>query len=145
MGENRDELRGRLRTLGEEIGRREAEHGAALDQAQRCADRLYERVARGLEAFHEAASEAGAPHLRAALSEPRPDDKHLRSIQFDLTRGRHRAIVTVKSRGEVTLVGPFHIGKTEGPCKSFPWDAELEIDGAVVDFLERFLAEGATP
>jgi hypothetical protein len=79
------------------------------------------------------------------LSEPRPDDKHLRSVQFDLRRGRHQAIVTVKSRGEVTLVGPFHAGKSEGPCKTFPFDAEVEIEKALGDFLERFLEEAATP
>ncbi|MEN8182314.1 MAG: hypothetical protein ABFS46_07245, partial [Myxococcota bacterium] len=62
-----------------------------------------------------------------------------------LRRGRHQAIVTVKSRGEVTLVGPFRSGKTEGPCRSFPYDAEEELHKALGDFLERFLEEAATP
>jgi hypothetical protein len=53
--------------------------------------------------------------------------------------------VTVKSRGEVTLVGPFRSGKEEGPCRSFPMDAELEISAALGDFLERFLDQAATP
>jgi hypothetical protein len=51
----------------------------------------------------------------------------------------------VKARGEVTLVGPFHAGKTEGPCKTFPFAAEAELQKALGDFLERFLAEAATP
>ena len=63
----------------------------------------------------------------------------------DLRRGRHQAIVTVKSRGEVTLVGPFRAGKVEGPCKSFPFDAEPEIEAELGSFLERFLHEAATP
>ena len=54
-------------------------------------------------------------------------------------------MVTVKSRGEATLVGPFHVGKTEGPCKSFPFAAEDELRKALGDFLERFLTEAATP
>ncbi|HEU4427311.1 MAG TPA: hypothetical protein VFT98_01035, partial [Myxococcota bacterium] len=86
-----------------------------------------------------------APHLTVKVSETRTDAKHLRAVEFDLTRGRHRAIVTVKSRGDVTLVGPFHVGKTEGPCKSFPFDAHDELHGALGDFLEKFLAEAATP
>ena len=75
----------------------------------------------------------------------RADDKHLRAVQFDLTRGRYRAIVTARSRGEVTLVGPFHAGKTEGPCLTFPLDAGDDLRAALASFLERFLEEAATP
>ena len=75
----------------------------------------------------------------------RVDDKHLRAVEFDLVRGRHKAIVTAKSRGEITLVGPFRIGKEEGPCLSFPFDAKDEIRSALASFLERFLEEAATP
>ena len=45
----------------------------------------------------------------------------------------------------MTLVGPFHAGKQEGPCKSFPFDAEAELEAALGDFLESFVAEAATP
>ena len=75
----------------------------------------------------------------------RIDDKHLRSVEFELWRGRYRAIVTAKSRGDITFVGPFQSGKTEGPCKSFPIDARDEVSGALVSFLESFLEEAATP
>jgi hypothetical protein len=86
-----------------------------------------------------------APQLTVSLSEPRVDDKHLHAVQFELARGRHRAIVTVKSRGEVTLVGPFRSGKTEGPCRSFPTQAEDEIQAALGDFLVEFIEEAASP
>jgi hypothetical protein len=102
-------------------------------------------VALGLEGFREGALAAGAPHLDIELGELRLDDKHVRAVEFDLARGRQRAIVTVKARGEVTLVGPFHAGKNEGPCESFPFSAEDELRKALGDFLERFLAEAATP
>ena len=102
-------------------------------------------MAAALERFHAACAAAGAPHLRVEIGEVRADDKHLRAVEFDLTRGRHRAIVTAKSRGDVTLVGPFRTGKTEGPCLSFPIDAEAELRAALVSFLERFLEEAATP
>jgi hypothetical protein len=138
-------LREQLEKLGRELGTREAEHGAALDAARARAASLRAAVAEGLAGFREGAAAAGAPHLDVELGELRLDDKHVRSVEFDLWRGRHRAIVTVKSRGDVTLVGPFHAGKTEGPCKSFPFDAEDEIQKSLADFLDRFLTEAMTP
>jgi len=140
-----DRLSARLAALGREIGAREAEHGAALAAARTCAERLHAEVAGALAAFHAAAAEAGAPHLRIEQSSLGVDAKHLRAVEFDLLRGRHKAVVTVKSRGQVTLVGPFHLGKDEGPCRSFPSDAGDELDQALSAFLERFLEEACTP
>ena len=138
-------LRGRLSGLGRKLAEREAGEAAALSEAGRKAARLRALVADGLAGFNEAVVAAGAPQLVVAVSETRPDDKHLRSVQFDLGRGRQTAIVTVKSRGEVTLVGPFRAGKPEGPCLSFPFGAEAELEKALAEFLERFLEEAAAP
>jgi hypothetical protein len=138
-------LSSRLRTLGREIGEREAEHGAGLARARKCVEALRGEVAAALDDFHREAAAAGAPHLHVELSPVRIDDKHLRSVEFELWRGRYRAIVTAKSRGDVTFVGPFRSGKVEGPCKSFPIDARDEVSGALVSFLESFLEEAATP
>jgi len=135
----------RLQTLGHALGEREAAHGEGLARARDCAEALRGDVAAALERFHRAAAQAGAPHLQVELSSVRVDDKHLRSVEFDLCRGRYRAIVTAKSRGDVTLVGPFRSGKTEGPCKSFPMEAREELQTALADFLESFLEEAATP
>ena len=131
--------------LGRELGEREGAHRADLDEARRRAAALRAAVGDALEGFREAVAAAGAPQLEVRLGELRPDDKHVRAVEFDLARGRHRAIVTVKARGEVTLVGPFHAGKTEGPCKTFPFAADAELQKALGDFLERFLTEAATP
>ena len=98
-----------------------------------------------IERFHESAARAGAPHLRIEVGDLRLDDKHVRAVEFDLLRGRHRSIVTLKSRGEVTLVGPFHAGKTEGPCRTFPFSAEPELNEALGEFLEQFLEEASAP
>ena len=136
-------LRDRLRELGRVLAAREAEHASALEAARSKAASLRAEVARALEGWQEAV--AGAPQLAVRIGEVRPDDKHIRAVEFDLTRGRHRAIVTVKARGDVTLVGPFHAGKTEGPCKSFPFAADEEIRKALGDFLERFLTDAASP
>jgi len=138
-------LRDRLRELGRELATREAEHKNALDEARRKAVSLRAEVAEALEGWREAVTAAGAPQLAVAVGEVRPDDKHVRAVEFDLTRGRHRAVITVKARGDVTLVGPFHAGKVEGPCKSFPFAAEDEIRNALGEFLSRFLTDAATP
>jgi hypothetical protein len=138
-------LSARLATLGRELGERESEQGEGLERARACVEALREDVAKALEDFHRAAASAGAPHLRIELSPVRVDDKHLRAIEFELHRGRYRAIVTAKSRGDVTFVGPFRSGKVEGPCKSFPIDARDEVQDALVSFLETFLEEAATP
>lgn len=135
----------RMAQLGTALGTREAEHAGAISEAWKRAGALRVEVAEALDAFTAAATRAGAPQLAVRLGEARTDDKHLRSVEFDLARGRHRAVVVVKSRGEVTFVGPFHQGKAEGPCKSFPFGAEDEIRSALGDFLEKFLAEAATP
>lgn len=139
------ELADRLEKLGRSLGEREASHQAGLSEARACLERLRGWVAAALESFHKAAAAAGAPDLRITLAEVRSDDKHLRAAQFDLTRGRYRAIVTARSRGEITLVGPFHIGKTEGPCLTFPLDGGEDLRAALASFLERFLEEAATP
>ena len=138
-------LRERLAGVGTRLASREAPEAEALAAARAGAERLHALVAEGLSGFHGAVQAAGAAQLAVELSEPRADDKHLRSVQFDLRRGRHVAIVTVKSKGEVTLVGPFRAGKNEGPCLSFPFGAEAELEKALPEFLERFLEEAATP
>jgi len=138
-------LGARLAALGRVLGEREAAHRRELEAARACAESVHGAVAEALARFHEAAAGAGAPHLKVELSDIRLDDKHLRAVEFDLVRGRHKAIVVAKSRGELTLVGPFHVGKAEGPCRSFPFDARPEIEQALAGFLERFLEEAATP
>jgi hypothetical protein len=140
-----EELAARLERVGRQLAEREAEHARGLAEARACAEKLRSRVEAALARFHASASGAGAPHLRIELGEVRVDDKHLRSVQFDLSRGRHRAIVTAKSRGDVTLVGPFQAGKQEGPCRTFPMDAGRELEAALGEFLERFAEAAATP
>ncbi len=135
----------RLEALGRELGEREAEHGPALERARSFAEKLHAQVGVALERFHAAAANAGAPHLRVEVSPIRLDDKHLRAVEFNLVRGRHKAVVVAKARGDVTLVGPFHIGKNEGPCRSIPMESEAELQQALGDFLLRFAEEAAAP
>lgn len=138
-------LRDRLAEAGRRIGAREADHESALDAAREQIALLHDQVRDAVDAFHEAAHAAGARHLQLELSSPRTDDKHLRSVEFELARGRHRAIVVAKAKGEITLVGPFRAGKNEGPCRSFPFDAKDEVATALAGFLEEFVEEAAAP
>ena len=135
----------RLEELGRELGAREASHAEGLAEARSRAEALRGDVADALERFHAAVDKAGAPQLALTVSAVRVDDKHLRAYEFELSRGRHRAIVAVKSRGEVTLVGPFRTGKTEGPCRSFPLSPSDEFDEALASFLVSFVEDAATP
>ena len=139
-----------LARVGKTLGEREAAHAAGLDAARGKADELHARVSQALGGYHDAIEAAGAPHLRVEVGAPRLDEKHVRSYEFELKRGRHRGLFILKSRGELTLVGPFRVGKTEGPCRSFPLESQTvasgsEIDKALVEFVTRFLEEAATP
>jgi hypothetical protein len=139
------ELRRRLEEIGRHVGTLEGAHRAAFEEAHRRADALRAMVAEALDGFHVAAAASGAPHLRIELGPTRLDDKHIRAVEFEIRRGRHVGIVTVKSRGDITLVGPFQAGKKEGPCLTFPFAAERELWEGLGAFLERFLAEAVTP
>jgi len=133
-----------MEALARTVAGREAAHAEDLARARLRADSLHARVEAAIGRFNEVVAE-GVSDLHVDVTPPRVDDKHLHAIEFDLERGRHRAIVTVKSKGEVTLVGPFRAGKNEGPCRSFPFDEEAELEDALGDFLERFLEEAAAP
>ena len=143
MAETFRSIEQRLTSLGERLVEREGAEAPHREEAHRVASRLHSRVERALDAYHDAVSSVSS--LKVSLSEPRLDDKHLHAIEFDLERGRHRAIITIKQRGEVTLVGPFRQGKSEGPCRSFPFAAEDEIEQALGDFLCRFIEAAVSP
>jgi hypothetical protein len=138
------DLNDRIEAIAHEVAKREAVHAEAMERAQATARALHEVVDAAIDRFNRAIAKS-VPYLRVEVSAPRIDDKHLHAVEFELERGRHRAVVTVKSKGEVTLVGPFRAGKKEGPCRSFPVDERSEIDDAVGDFLERFLQEAVSP
>jgi hypothetical protein len=137
-------LHDRIKALAEDLVLRETAHADAIERARHKARELHERVDSAVELFNQTL-EGSAPYLRVDVSPTRVDDKHLHAIEFNLERGRHRAVVTVKSKGVVTLVGPFRRGKKEGPCLSFPIEQHDDIEDALGDFLERFLQAAASP
>jgi hypothetical protein len=141
------DLEARLAERGRALAQREAKHAHALDEARSLAVELHAAAAAALDAYHREVIDA--PQLSVVLGPVRHDEKHLHAFEFDVRRGRHRAIVVVKSRGEATLVGPFHVGKDEGPCRRVPFapgegvgDALRE---ALGDLLESFLEEATAP
>lgn len=143
------DLEEKLAARGRELAAREAKQAGALAWARVLADALHERVSRALAAYHAAVSDT--KQLRVSQGDVRHDDKHLHAFEFDVRRGRHRVIVVVKNSGQVVLVGPFHMGKDEGPCRRVPVlvDADpspsAEVIEALGDVLDAFLVEAATP
>lgn len=137
-------LNDRIQAIADDVAKREAVHSEAISKARAKAEELHADVDSAISRFNGALAKS-VPYLRVEVSPPRVDDKHLHAVEFDLGRGRHRAVITVKSKGEVTLVGPFRAGKKEGPCRSFSADAGEEIEDALGDFLEHFLQEAASP
>jgi hypothetical protein len=133
-----------MEALAAAVVAREQRHAQSLASARDKAQALHERVGESVRRFNAVVA-TEAPGLQVDVSPPRLDDKHAHAVQFDLARGRHRAIVTVKSKAEVTLVGPFRAGKSEGPCRTFPFSASDDLDDALGDFLERFLEEATAP
>ena len=137
-------LNERIEALARDVAKREAGHVEAIGRARAKSQALHAIVEPAIGSFNALVREA-APHLEVLVTPPRTDDKHLHSVEFDLERGRHRGVITAKSKGEVTFVGPFRAGKTEGPCRSFPFEPRDELEAALADFLERFLEEAASP
>ncbi len=134
----------RMAALGKRVGSREAAHGESIDRARAKAEALREEMLRGIDTFNAAAAKEGASHLRIEVSPVRLDDKRIRAYEFEICRGRHCGVVVAKARGELTLVGPFRKGKSEGPCRSFPFEKEEDFVQAMGDFLEAFIDEALT-
>jgi hypothetical protein len=138
------ELNDRIEAIAHEVAKREETHAEGIARANAKADELHARVSAAIDLFNKALVKT-VPYLHVEVSAPRIDDKHLHAVEFDLERGQHRAVVTVKSKGDVTLVGPFRSGKKQGPCRSFPFDSSEEIEDALGDFLEHFIQAATSP
>ncbi len=134
----------RVKVLARAVAERETAHAEALARARFRAATLRDRVLPAIETFNRIVGDV-SPDLAVSVTPLRTDDKHAHAVEFDLERGRTRAIVTAKSKGQVTLVGPFRTGKDEGPCRSFAFEADDEIESALVDFVERFLEAATAP
>lgn len=132
-----------LEAVGRELREREAAHAEKLALAQRRASEIHARVAEGLAGFERGA--AGVGHLAVSLSDPRVDDKHLHAVQFDVSRGRHLVIFTVKTKGAMTLVGPFKDGSDEGPCKRVDLEDDAAIEAGLEGVLRAFLEAAFKP
>ena len=83
-----------------------------------------------VERFRREARARGVPHLAHIEVGPvEPDEKHVDALQVMIRQGRWHVVCVAKSRGAVTLVGPYQRGKKEGPCATLPGAGE-ELDRA---------------
>ncbi len=137
-------LEDRLKAIALGVVERERRHADDMAHAAAKLDALRTTVATAIDGFNATVA-ADVPHLSIEVSPVRLDEKHLHAHEFELARGRHRALVIAKSKAEFTLVGPFKTGKSEGPCRTFPFSAESDLEDAIEDFLTRFLEEATAP
>lgn len=137
-------LNERMKVIADGVAERERRHADDMTRAAEMLHGLRADVSAAIDTFNAGVAK-DVPHLTIAVSPVRLDEKHLHAHEFELARGRHRALVIAKSKAEITLVGPFQTGKNEGPCRTFPFAAESELEHALEDFLERFLDEATAP
>ncbi len=129
----------RIEQLARELAARDAGLTPALQDVREAAEQLRGRALALVEAFKQVARDSGAPHLAHLEVGPvEPDEKHVDCIQFRVTRGRWEVVCVGKTKGDVTLVGPFRRGKPEKPCADYPLRGE-EVERALEDLLLRLI------
>jgi len=137
--------RARFRKLAEDLASRDpglAERIGVVDDAARL---LRDQAFHAVEAFRERARELGAPYLgNLEVSAVEPDEKHVDSVQFRVSRGRFEllCIAIAQDSGKVRLVGPFKRGKQEGPCHEAPLRGDV-VEKALEDRIEQLLREAS--
>jgi len=139
------DLRAQMEALGRSLGRREAAGSEALAEAWRRAEGLRSVLQDAVDGLHEGLARGGASWLRLEVGPARLDEKHVQAVQIEVGRGRTRLLVTVKSRGEVVLVGPFRTGRTEGPCQKLGWDDEAGLRQALAERLATLAEQALMP
>lgn len=119
--------------VARELARRYRGTSAARDRAQTIARRMRDLAVGLVDRFARIVREEGAPHLDLIhVGEVEPDDKSVRAFQVRLERGRFRALIVSKDRGEVMLVGPFKASGAQEPCQAIRLD-EADLTGTAAD------------
>jgi hypothetical protein len=105
-----------FKELAGSLAARDAELGRGLDTARVAAQEMRARVAAHANAFRDEVEARGAPHLAHVEVGPvEPDEKHVDAIQVRVWRGRWEIVYVAKACGEMTLVGPYRVGKADQP------------------------------
>jgi hypothetical protein len=131
----------RFRSLARELAERDREIPASIEAARSLALEVRARALEALEAFRTEALASGVPHLTHLEVGPvEPDDKHVDALQVMIRRGRWELVCVAKSRGAVTLVGPYRRGKKEGPCVTLDGRGD-ELDRTLDERLFELLQE----
>jgi len=127
--------------LAVELAQRDRDLARELDSVREPGEALRLRAVGGVEAFREAARKNGAEHLcDVAVGPLEADEKHVDCLQFRVARGRFEGVCVVKSRGDVTLVGPYKRGKLERPCRDYPIrgpEVDAGLDGWLLELLRE--------
>ena len=132
----------RFEQLAAALARRDRELARELEPVRRALESVRETLGTSVRTFVETARAAGAEHLAHVEVGPvEPDEKHVDCLQVKVRRGRWEIVCVGKTRGVVTVVGPYRRGKPEQPCRDHAFGAEA-IDGAQDVLLE--LLRGAS-
>ena len=130
-----------FRKLARELAERDREIPAGLETALLIAQEVRARALAAVEAFSREALAGGVPHLaNIEVGAVEPDEKHVDALQVMIRRGRWEVVCVAKSRGVVTLVGPYQRGKNEGPCETLAGRGDA-LDRALDERLLALLQE----
>ncbi|MEE8558248.1 MAG: hypothetical protein V3T14_10225 [Myxococcota bacterium] len=131
--------RDRFVRLAEEFAARDRDLVPRIATLWDACERLRSVAAAAVEAFAETARSRGTPHLADLVVDPvEPDEKHVDCLQVRVRRGRWEGLLLAKSKGKVTLVGPFRRGDPEKPCRDFALTG-AEVEMGVEDLVEELI------
>ncbi len=133
----------RFEQLAATLADRDRDVSESLGSVRPALEALRGQALGDIEAFVRVAREHGGAHLTdVAVGPVEWDEKHVDCLQFKVARGRWELTCVGKSRGVVTLVGPYRRGKPEKPCAEFPLPGR-EADAALEDRLLSLLREAS--
>jgi len=105
-----------FRELAGSLAARDAELAGGLDAARAAAQEMHARLVAHATAFRDEVEARGAPHLgHVEVGPVEPDEKHVDAVQVRVWRGRWEIVYVAKACGEMTLVGPYRVGKSDQP------------------------------
>jgi hypothetical protein len=133
----------RFEQLAAALADRDRGVSSSLESVRPALEGLRAKALGAIEAFVRVARAHGGAHLTdIELSAVESDEKHVDCLQFKVARGRWELTCVGKSRGVVTLVGPYRRGGPEKPCAHFPLPS-AEADGTLQDLLLDLLREAS--
>jgi hypothetical protein len=133
----------RFEQLAAALADRDRDVSTSLGSVRPALEALRSCALDAIQAFVRSAREHGGAHLTdVGVGPVEPDEKHVDCLQFQVMRGRWKLTCVGKTRGVVTVVGPFRHGEPEKPCAEFPLPS-AEAEAGLEDRLLALLREAS--